>query len=127
MLAEQFTREGILDAIRKRHTYAATDNIVLDFRITNATGGAALMGDIADGSVPPRLSVKITGTAAVKQVDVIKNNKYVHQVKPGTATVQFEYVDQAAEPGESYYYVRVEQTDGQLAWSSPIWIRYAAK
>jgi hypothetical protein len=32
-------------------------------------------------------------------------------------------VDNSAGSGESYYYVRVEQADGQLAWSSPIWTR----
>ena len=37
------TREGIFKAIRKRHTYAATDNIVLDFRI-----GSYFMGDESD-------------------------------------------------------------------------------
>ena len=24
----------------------------------------------------------------------------------------------------SYYYVRVEQADGNLAWASPLWITY---
>ena len=67
--------------------------------------------------------VKVSGTAAVKQIDVIKNNKYVHKVTPAAREAAFEYVDQASGPGESYYYVRVEQTDGQLAWSSPIWVR----
>ncbi len=127
VLAEQFTRESILDAIRKRHTYAATDNIIVDFRIRNATGGGALMGDIVDSSAAPRLSVRMSGTSPIKQVDVIKNNKYVHQLKPGTKEIKFEYLDRAAEPGESYYYVRMEQTDGQLAWSSPIWVRYRTK
>jgi len=28
----------------------------------------------------------------------------------------------AAQPGQHWYYVRVEQEDGELAWSSPIWI-----
>lgn len=119
VLAEQFTRQGILDAIRKRHTYAATDNIVVDFRI-----GDALMGDITQASAPPRLAVHIIGTAPIAQIDVIKNNQYVHQLKPGTNDVSFEYLDNSIQPGESYYYVRAEQTDGQLAWSSPIWVQY---
>ncbi len=124
VLAETFTRQGILDAIRKRHTYAATDNIVMDFEIPNTATGTALMGDIADSSAPPRLKVRILGTAALKQIDVIKNNKYVHQVSPGVKDASFEYVDNSIAAGESYYYVRAEQADGQLAWSSPIWIRY---
>jgi hypothetical protein len=119
VLAEQFTRQGILDAIRKRHTYAATDNIIVDFRI-----GSALMGDVTEADSPPRLLVRIVGTAAIAQIDVIKNNKYVHQLKPLQNDVSFEYLDNAIETGESYYYVRAEQTDGQLAWSSPIWVKY---
>jgi hypothetical protein len=39
--------------------------------------------------------------------------------------VSFRFVDDTAKPGEShYYYVRVEQTDGNLAWGSPVWITY---
>jgi hypothetical protein len=38
----------------------------------------------------------------------------------------FEYVDlNNAKPGD-YYYVRVQQTDGGTAWSSPVWIGSAA-
>jgi hypothetical protein len=38
--------------------------------------------------------------------------------------VNFEYVDREAPPGEHWYYVRIEQSDGELAWSSPIWVTY---
>jgi len=34
-----------------------------------------------------------------------------------------EYLDQDVAPGEHYYYVRVEQENGQLAWASPIWLK----
>jgi len=123
VVAEQFTRAGILDAIRKRHTYAATDNIIMDFRI-----GEAIMGDIMESATPPKLVVKITGTAPIKQIDVIKNNQYVHQIKPESSRVEsFEYLDNAAVAGQSYYYIRAEQLDGQLAWSSPIWVTYKAR
>jgi hypothetical protein len=127
VLAEEFTRKGILEAIRQRHTHAATDNIILDFRILNTARGEAMMGDIANVSAPPKLSVHVLGTAPVKTIDVIKNNKYVHQLTPNRNDVQFEYLDGSSEAGESYYYVRIEQTDGQLAWSSPIWIRFEGK
>ena len=45
LLAEKFTREGLVDAIRKRHAYGATDNIVLEFR-ASAGGAEHIMGDI---------------------------------------------------------------------------------
>jgi hypothetical protein len=28
------------------------------------------------------------------------------------------------DAGVSFYYVRVMQRDGQMAWSSPIWVNY---
>jgi hypothetical protein len=62
------------------------------------------------------------GTTAIKQVDVIKNNTYIHKANPGSKSVSMEYIDNDAAAGESYYYVRIEQTDGQLAWSSPVWV-----
>ncbi len=40
VIAEDFSRKGLVDAMKKRHTYAATDNIVLDVRLGNH-----LMGD----------------------------------------------------------------------------------
>jgi hypothetical protein len=36
--------------------------------------------------------------------------------------MRFTYTDQDPAPGESYFYVRVEQENAQLAWSSPIWV-----
>ena len=32
------------------------------------------------------------------------------------ACAEFEFADRAGAPGESYYYVRVQQRDGQMAW-----------
>jgi len=122
---EDFTRQGILDAMRKRHAYAATDNIVMDFRIENTAAGTALMGDIVNSGTRPKLVARILGTAPIKQIDVIKNNTYIHKLTPNVNAASFEYVDNAIQPGENYYYVRAEQTDGQLVWSSPIWIEYS--
>ena len=124
ILVENFTRQGLVDAMRRRHAYAATDSIVLDARIT-AGPAVGMMGDVIDASAAPALKVKVLGTASIRQIDVIRNNQYIHKLNPGARDAAFEYVDNTSGPGESYYYVRVEQTDGQLAWSSPIWVRRA--
>ncbi|MGH9658819.1 MAG: hypothetical protein ACRD96_09760, partial [Bryobacteraceae bacterium] len=121
-LVEDLTREALVDAMRKRHAYAATDQIILDFRIEIAGAGTALMGDVVTSASRPKLVVKALGTAVIKQIDVVRNNVYIHKLTPGRSEASFEYVDNAPPEGEKYYYVRVEQADGQLAWSSPIWI-----
>jgi hypothetical protein len=123
LLADSFTREGLLDAIRQRHAYAATDNIILDFRARSG-GSTYLMGDEFSARSGPQLLVRTIGTGAIKQIDVIKNHKFVYTSRPGTKEASFEYTDNDFGAGTSYYYVRVVQEDGQLAWSSPVWVNH---
>ena len=122
LITESFTREGLLDAIRKRHSYAATDNIILDVR---AKAGAVsyMMGDSFNSETAPQISVHAIGTMAIKQVDIVKNQTFVYTSHPGTKETRFDFADQDYAAGQNYYYVRVMQDDGQLAWSSPIWVK----
>jgi hypothetical protein len=123
VLAAGDNREAILDGLRKRHVYAATDNILADVR-----SGAHLMGDAFSSSAPPELHVKLSGTAPFTRVHIVKDNKYVYTTEPGAKDVEFRWRDNAAEPGKtSYYYVRGEQQDGELVWASPFWITYTGK
>ena len=111
------SREAIHDAIRARRTYGATDNIVLDFRI-----GDAFMGEAAVVSEAQPARVRVRGTDNIAAIHLIRDANYVYKVEPGRQEAQFEYLDVAARPGRHWYYVRIEQQDGELAWSSPIWI-----
>ncbi|MEK7406863.1 MAG: DUF3604 domain-containing protein [Acidobacteriota bacterium] len=121
-LATEFTREGLLDAMRQRHSYGATDNILLDYRL-QAAGKEHLQGDIVSVPGEFRLWVKVIGTAPIRQIDIIKNNRFIHNRQNLGPEASFTFVDNDPSPGESYYYVRVHQVDDQMAWSSPIWVR----
>ena len=120
-IATEFTREGLLSAMRKRHSYGATDNIILDYRL-QAGGKEYLQGDLAAVSEPFQLWIKVLGTSAIRQVDIIKNHTFVHNRQNLGRDVSFTFVDNDVGPGENYYYVRVIQNDGEMAWSSPIWV-----
>ena len=119
-IAEDRSRASILDAFKKRHCYAATDNILLDVRI-----GDHLMGDEFDADGPIRLKVLAHGTRPIARVDVIKDFKYVYSTTPDKARVEFEWLDEERRgPGLSWYYVRAIQDDGELAWGSPFWVHF---
>jgi hypothetical protein len=45
--------------------------------------------------------------------------------KPGKAEYRGRWLDPQPSRGVHYYYVRVQQEDGELAWSSPMWIDFA--
>ncbi len=120
VLAEEFSRKGLIDALRKRHSYAATDNLVLDVRM----GSLGLMGDVIQTD-KPMLDVIVLGTGEILSVEVLRDGEVVYTERPGKTEARFHWEDAAPKKGEkpSYYYVRVRQKDGQMAWSSPIWVR----
>jgi len=123
VLATGNTREAVVDALKKRHVYAATDNIVADVR-----SGSHIMGDAFSSSETPELSVKLSGTAPFAKVVIVKDGKYVYSTQPGTKDVEFRWRDYAPQAGKtSYYYVRGEQENGELVWVSPFWITYTGK
>jgi hypothetical protein len=119
-LAEEHTRAAILDAFKRRHCYAATDNILLDVR-----SGDHLMGDEFDANGPIELRVLAHGTRPIARVDIIKDFMYVYSTEPRQDRVEFTWTDAERDrpAGTSWYYVRLIQDDGELAWGSPLWIR----
>jgi hypothetical protein len=117
-LAEDRSRGAIFRAFQNRHCYAATDNILLDVR-----SGAHLMGDEFDADGPVTLQVLAHGTGPIARVDIIKDFVYAYSTEPHAARVAFSWTDDESRPaGLSWYYVRVLQEDGELAWGSPFWV-----
>jgi len=114
------TREGIMEAFHKRRVYGATDDILADVRC-----GGHFMGEEFETSEPPAISVKLWGLAPFAKVHIIKDGEYVYTAAPGTKNVDFVWKDNTPQKGKtSYYYVRGEQSDGELVWVSPMWITY---
>jgi hypothetical protein len=119
-VAEKHDRESILAALKKRHVYGATDDIVLDVR-----SGEHLMGDAFKTGDVPSLQIQVVGTAPIAEVVILRDSKLVETIKPDSGEYKGKWTDPKPEAGEHYYYVRVQQKDGQLAWASPLWIEYA--
>jgi len=116
------TYADIWDSLYARRTYAATENIIVDFQ----SGGHAMGEEFAANS-PPRFDVRVIGTDTLQQIDIIKDNTFAYTAHPDVGEVTFAYTDADIEAGEHYYYVRVIQADGNMAWGSPIWVDYQGR
>ena len=112
-------RQAILDSIRKRHTYGATDNLIVD-----VTLGDRFMGDDFESPQKPALKLRVQGTEKIARIDLVRNAAYLYTTSPLKAEATVNYVDMEPEAGENMYYFRIQQDDGQVAWSSPIWVKY---
>ena len=121
ILSPEFTREAMFEAIKKRHVYAATDNIILDFQ-AEAAGKSYIMGDIISSNEVPKLKIRAIGTDKIKQLVIVKNQTFVYTGRPQQQRGLPRVPRPQFEPGANYYYVRVLQNNEQIAWSSPIWV-----
>jgi hypothetical protein len=120
LYVKDLTRASVLEALQKRHVYAATDNILADVE-----SGSHLMGDEFSSSELPSLRVKLKGTSRFAKVVIVKDGKYVYSTSPNSETVDFSWRDNQPDKGKtSYYYVRGEQDNGEIVWVSPLWIKY---
>ena len=109
-----------VDAVKKRHCYGATDNILVDFRC-----GAAIMGDETAVIGAPKLFLHVYGTAPLAKVEMLRDSEVVGSLLPKEhqgSEFQTGWTDPQPQDGTHYYYIRVLQTDGEIAWASPIWV-----
>jgi hypothetical protein len=122
VIADEFSRQGLVAALKARHCYAATDNIVLDFR----ADGRAMMGDEIH-SASPGFELMVQGTGPIDHIDILRNGEVVKRFPVGLDASDARFVWQDQKPpvreNGNYYYARVVQKDGQLAWGSPIWVK----
>jgi len=120
VFATSRTREAIWDALWQRRTYGTTGaRILLQFEVNGVPMG---------GEVPwPEQSdirIEALGTAPIRLVELIRNNEVIHRWQDSDEFLSVEHRDKAPPPLPAcYYYVRLTQEDGQMAWSSPVWLR----
>src|SRR5207249_3262340 len=65
-------RQGIIDAFKRRHSYAATDNIIIEFNC-----GKQIISDIFESTKAPTFDIKVLGTAPVTKVSIVRDKKYI--------------------------------------------------
>ena len=117
VLAEGLDRQSIWDAFRARRTYATTGaRALLDLHVNDA-----VMGSEIGAERDVKIEVAIEGTDKIERVDLIRNQSRLQRWQGGALRFQATYVDRPPD-GVSYYYVRVEQQDGEMLWSSPVWV-----
>lgn len=111
------SRQAIVDAIRRRHTYGSTSNILVDFQ-----ANGHFMGDEFSTKDKPQLTLKAVGTGKFSEVRLIRNNEYIYTAPADKVEVEVKFTDMAPKSGTNIYYFRLLQEDGEVAWSSPIWV-----
>jgi len=118
--AKDLSRESVMDALRNRRCYATTGvRILVDFQADEH-----MMGEEYETSEFPKLKIRVEGSAPIYYVTLVRNNRDIYFNGGDSTLCKFTYKDDMIEPGVYCYYVRVQQRDDNMAWSSPIWVNY---
>jgi hypothetical protein len=121
VFATDLTREGILDAIRARRTFATTaSRLFLDVRVNGRMMGEKLPKSERGSPVEVKIDVRAPGD--IDRIEVCRNNTFVFVNRPKERNVQLTYVDTSPLDGYAFYYVRVIQKNEEIAWSSPVFL-----
>ncbi len=138
IIAADQSREGFIQALQQRSCYATTgERIVLGFSIAGGSMGSELSTKNKPGlSFNRHIIGYVAGTAPIQEIAFIRNGKPFHFFYPEQTLFEFAFDDSEpldkvviASPDDRphfvYYYMRILQKDGHIAWSSPIWIDHA--
>lgn len=120
--ADENTPAAIFAALKARRCYAfmGPGRIAIDFRVNGQPMGSCLT-EAADA--PGRvLFWNIGSDVPLAKVTVVKNEQDYY-VSRGEHIGLCRIVDYERQLPEDRYYLRVELTDGRMAWTSPCWVR----
>lgn len=126
ILTDDFTEDGIYDALRARRMYATEDkNLELDYTVNGN-----MMGSIID--VPEKLNFEISfndpdRTDSIAKVELVVNSGKVAYTWDSAADLAKGSVSVELAPEYTYYFVRVTEGDGDLAVTAPVWVGESLK
>lgn len=120
LLAEELTRDALFDALRQRRVYGTSGTRILAvFTADDDT----LMGGVKRAESPVRLHLDVCAPAPLHTVRLMKNSRLEREWDIGGD--MRAQVELTVPPEEAYYYFTISQQDGELCWTSPIWIEQA--
>ncbi|MGM9575704.1 MAG: S-layer homology domain-containing protein [Oscillospiraceae bacterium] len=127
ILTDNFTEEGIYDAIRAMRVYSTEDkNLELYYTVN----GMQLGSSITD--VPEKLDISVQvsdpdSSDSISKVEVIVNSGKTIYTWSDPAELAKGDLSVTLKPDYSYYYIRVAEGDGDLAVTAPVWVGESLK
>ena len=122
ILTDDFSEQGLYDAIRALRMYATEDkNLELTYTVNDLPLGSSLT------EVPDKLDIRVQvsdpdAADAISKVEVIVNSGKVAYTWDNAAALAAGDLSCTLDPDYSYYYIRVTEADGDLAVTAPVWV-----
>ena len=122
IITDNFSEEGIYEAIRERRMYSTEDkNLELGYTVNGSMMGSTL------STVPEALDIEVSvadpdKTDSISKVEIVANSGKVVYTWDDPAELTAGLLTAQLAPSYSYYFVRVTEADGDLAVTAPVWV-----
>ncbi|MDP6779856.1 MAG: CehA/McbA family metallohydrolase [Candidatus Latescibacteria bacterium] len=116
--ATELTRPAIFQALMERRTFATT-NVRTYLRFS--VDGACMGSEIAHTG-PRKISVAAASEVPFARVEIVRNGEDIILDEPNERIVEAEFEDPSLLTKPAHYYARLTREDGEMAWSSPVWV-----
>ena len=122
IITDNFSEEGIYEAIRERRMYSTEDkNLELGYTVNGSMMGSTL------STVPEALDIEVSvadpdKTDSISKVEIVANSGKVVYTWDDPAELAAGLLTAQLAPSYSYYFVRVTEADGDLAVTAPVWV-----
>ncbi|MEA3399745.1 MAG: DUF3604 domain-containing protein [Armatimonadota bacterium] len=119
--AERLSRDAVFDALRARRCYGTTGaRIIVRFSLGDAAMGEEVAAEQL--SAPVELTAEAIGTAAIRRCELVRSNQVIDAASSGNEHLTAQFMDGSRPHPGDFYYLRITQADGEMAWASPIFI-----
>ncbi len=122
VLTDDFSEEGIYQAISEKRVYATEDK---NLEIYYTLNGLQLGSSLAEKPENININVVVNDPDAadsISKVEVIVNSGKVAYTWNDPAVLAKGELTCTIAPDYSYYYIRVTEGDGDLAVTAPVWV-----
>ena len=127
ILTDDFTEEGIYDAIRAMRVYSTEDkNLELYYTVNGMQLGSSIT------EIPDKLDISVQvsdpdSNDSISKVEIIVNSGKTIYTWSDPAELAKGDLSVTLDPDYSYYYIRVTEGDGDLAVTAPVWVGESLK
>ena len=122
ILTDDFSEQGLYNAIRARRVYATEDkNLEINYTVNGQMLGSII------SEVPEKLNIAVSvndpdRTDSITKVEVVVNSGKTIYTWDNPADLATGNLTCTLDPDYSYYFIRVTEGDGDLAVTAPVWV-----
>ena len=127
ILTDNFTEEGIYEAMRSMRMYSTEDkNLELYYTVNGLQLGSQIT------EVPEKLDIDVQvydpdASDSIAKIEVVVNSGKTAYTWDDPEVLATGHVTATLDPEYTYYFIRVTEADGDLAVTAPVWVGESLK